>query len=393
MKRTAILVCALALAVLAQPAITKAQEADAAITGISKAFNPAISVNGLFYHMSTSAPDEDHEAEEGEQHGHEHAGFETGFHLQEAEIRLTANVDAYFKADMTIAFEGDETELENLYIETLSMPAGLRGTIGKVYVPFGLHNQLHTHMYPFLEQPLINEAVFGDHGWVDTGASMSWLAPLPWYFEVIVGGYDGSGEMLFESDRKGDYAGAGRVENLWPIGDAATFRLGGSYAYGPTTYEVFEGDTLMAEMNPRTQVWGGDVQIKIRPPETMRTFGVVLQGEYIQERQFIDNEDWTDPREGYYAMGMVQVSKWWWLQARYDWMTDPPELAMADEFTIPADAEDMTSQRWSYAVALVPTHFQAYKFQYSVIDRGGEMEYRTYAQVNFTIGSHPAHEY
>jgi hypothetical protein len=375
----------------AGPALAQAEAgatggSDASITGISRKFNPAISLNGLFYGMGTSAGEIEEEHQQDEEHHHH--GFEPGIHLQEAELALSANVDAYVRADATLSYHGEGFEVENLYLTTLQMPWRLQARAGKFYVPFGLHNRLHTHAFPFVEQPLILEAVFGHHGWIDTGASLSWLAPLPWYLELTAGGFDGAEETPFHSDRKGDYAGFGRIESLFDLGDSGTFRLGGSVGWGPA---LLESDTATVEsQHANSQVYGADLQLKIRPPQYLRTRGLVLQSEYLEQRYQRASGDFDEPRKGYYVMALGQVSQYWWLQARYDWMHQPRRFGYPAETAAP---EGRTDQRMSCAVALVPTHFQSYKLQYSIIDHGGVMEYRTFFQINFTIGSHPAHEY
>jgi hypothetical protein len=349
---------------------------DASITGISRKFNPAISLNGLFYGMGTSSNQES--ADE----------FEPGIHIQEIELALSANVDAYLRADATLTSEGEGVSIETAYLTTLQLPYRLEAKVGKFQVPFGLNNTYHTHVNPFVERPLISEAIFGPETWSDMGASVSWLAPLPWYLTVTAGGFDGEGDGLFSSDRKGDYAGFGRVETLFDLGDSATFRAGGSFAWGPT---LLESDTsTIKSQYVNDQVYGADLQFKWRPPKYLRSRGLVLQSEYLEQRYQRDDGRFDDPRKGYYVMALGQVSQYWWLQARYDWMREPREF---DYPTATAMEDAQTDQRMSYVVALVPNHFQAYKLEYSVISRGGNMEYRTFFQVNYSIGSHPAHQY
>jgi len=389
MKKIAFLVSAFFLVIVFSGRPGLSQETDPSITGISRAFNPAISLNGLFYGMGTSLESEEHHEDESEGHHH---GLEPGIHLQEVELAITANVDPYLRADATFASHGENVELESLFITTLQAPAGFQVRLGKFYVPFGLHNQLHTHAFPFVEPPLINQGTFGHHGWIDTGVTCSWLAPLPWYFNLTVGGFGGPEEGVFSSSPEEEFVGFGRIENLFDLSDAATFRVGGSFAWGPA---ILESDTsTVPDARVVEQVWGADLQFKWRPPQFQQTRGLVLQAEWLERQRLFNDNEWIGAGKGYYVMGLAQVSRWWWLQARYDWRERQP-TPKGDPIFYQHEDEDMNLglQRWSYAVALVPTHFQAYKLEYSVIDHGGRLEYRTCFQVNFTIGSHPAHEY
>jgi len=352
------------------------QEADASITGMSRAFNPAISLNGLFYGMGASS------------NGPSADGFEPGIHIQEIELAISSNVDQNLRADATLTSDGEGVSIESAYLTTLKMPFRLQAQIGKFQVPFGLDNTYHTHSSPFVERPLINDALFGGEAWSDIGVSVSWLAPLPWYLTVTAGGFDGAGDGLFQSDRNGDYAGFGRIENLFDLGDSATFRVGGSYAWGPTLLN--SDTTAIPSEYVIDQLWGADVQLKVRPPKYLRTRGLVLQAEYLEQRYQRDDGSLDERRPGYYVLALGQVSQFWWLQARYDWMQTPSEFGYPTPTAIP---EEQTDQRVSCAVALVPNHFEAYKLEYSAIDRGGVMEYRTFFQINYSIGSHPAHAY
>jgi hypothetical protein len=365
----------------AGPALAQAEAgaqggSDASITGISRKFNPALSLNGLFYGMGTSSNQES--ADE----------FEPGIHIQEIELALTSNVDSYLRADATLTSDGEGVSIETAYLTTLQLPYRLQAQVGKFQVPFGLYNTYHTHVSPFVERPLISEAVFGPESWSDMGATLSWLAPLPWYLTVTAGGFDGAGPGLFESDRKNDYAGFGRVETLFDLGDSATFRAGGSIAWGPA---LLESDTTSVKSQyVNDEVYGADLQLKWRPPKYLRTHGLWLQSEYLEQRCQRANGDFDEPRKGYYVMALGQVSQFWWLQARFDWMHQPREFGWPSATALP---DGRTDERMSYVVALVPNHFEAYKLEYSIINRGGVMEYRTFFQINYTIGSHPAHAY
>ena len=61
---------------------------DASATGISRAFNPAISVNSLFYGMASSK----------QEPIFSETGLNPGLHYQEICLELSANVDIYLKS-------------------------------------------------------------------------------------------------------------------------------------------------------------------------------------------------------------------------------------------------------------------------------------------------------
>jgi hypothetical protein len=147
-----------------------------------------------------------------------------------------------------------------------------------------------------------------------------------------------------------------------------------------------EGDSISKPGNYDSQVWGADFQIKWRPPKLMRSRAMVLQSEYLEHKYFSADRSISDPENGYYVLGMAQVSRFFWLQARYDSLRRP-------DYQLNSPDEERYRDRWSAAVAFVPTEFQAYKVEYSEVDLGNQTERLMLAQINFTIGSHPAHAY
>jgi hypothetical protein len=54
---------------------------------------------------------------------------------------------------------------------------------------------------------------------------------------------------------------------------------------------------------------------------------------------------------------------------------------------------DLSGNRLSLSLAYVPTEFGAYRLQYNLLKLGKTTEHQIVAQLNVTIGSHPAHKY
>ena len=121
----AVFVCQI---LLLNAAFAQGGQGQTTATGLSRAFNPAISANGLFLGSYTSR---------------EKAGAEpgTGIHIQEMEVQLTSFVDAYFKADMILALPGGEgIEVEEGFVTTQGLPYNLTLKAGKFYADLGRHN-------------------------------------------------------------------------------------------------------------------------------------------------------------------------------------------------------------------------------------------------------------
>ena len=129
---------------LAVPAATLAgDETSTTATGVSRAMNPAISVNSLVMGQ-VSRDDDSVEA--------------NTIDLQEMEMQFTSIVDPFWKADLVVAVhpehghDGEEAhgyavDLEVARLEYLNMPRGLGLTLGKDYVGFGKHLPLQSPIF------------------------------------------------------------------------------------------------------------------------------------------------------------------------------------------------------------------------------------------------------
>ena len=359
---------------------------ESTATGTSNSFNPAISVNGLFLGYYASDPfalepafghpaeGELHEGETNEgpledDHGHEDGGHThglpeiSGLTVQELEIRLTTNVDAYLRADVILAIPGTEgIELEEAFIESVGLRS-LALRAGKFYSSFGKHNVLHTHAYPFVDGPLVQERLLGGEGLNEVGVRVSFLLPSIWFSEFDVEILEGQNELY---NAGSDLAYVGSWKNVWDLGDASTFEIGTSYGAGQN-----EADAL-------TQLIGADATYRWRPTRRGAYRSVVFQTEYIQAR--VNDGSDVEKAGGLTAHFQVQTAKRWWFQGRYDL------------FGIP-NTETDRQHRLSALVGLIPSEFSAFRLQYSLNRQGSESVHQLAFQINFTMGAHPAHAY
>jgi hypothetical protein len=361
---------------------------DAAATGISRAFNPAISVNGLFYGLGTDKS----------QTLWPEVGLESGMHYQEICLEMTANVDVYLQSK--VAFSADEEEglgVEEAYLTTLRLPLPIIIRGGKMLNTFGRHNLYHLHHMAFAEWPIVLNQVFGPD-LNEVGVEASYLVPLPWYSDIIGGFLNGNNEKLFNSSRKSDFAYLAHWDNVYDITEELCLRLGGSYLtgnrglyYADLNHTVIGPDT--SHISSRT--WGVDLHIKWKPLRRGRYRSFVLQGEYVRSTLRIEDQG-TPPVQGFFLQALNQLNLRWWIQVRYDWYNRPKELYRffpGSDISLGQIDAELDCNRWSAALAFVPTEFSAYRLQYNRIDIGGEIENQFLVQVNVTIGSHPAHKY
>ncbi len=184
----------------------------------SNLYNPALSLNGLLLGTATTGAA---------------GGNQASVSVQEIELQIISNVDPYFSASAILSIPGlSGLEVEEGYITLLPQPFGISLRGGKVRVPFGRENAMHTHALPFVDRALINSDVFGPEGLSEVGLEATWLAPLPWYSLLTVSGMDGQNEALFNSPLGRDLAGFASLRNVFDVTDDSTIEAGLSYAVG-----------------------------------------------------------------------------------------------------------------------------------------------------------------
>jgi hypothetical protein len=107
-------------------------------------------------------------------HGHSH-GFDEGFNMGHSEIAMNARLGDVLDGTLIIGFNEDDFELEEAFLTTRALPAGLQLKGGKFLSDIGYINSRHPHDWDFVDRPLVNEYLFGDHGLREKGVQISWV--------------------------------------------------------------------------------------------------------------------------------------------------------------------------------------------------------------------------
>ena len=163
-----------------------------------------------------------------------------------------ATVDPYFDAVLYLAIDGDgNTELEEGYFQTRSLPYGLRVKGGKFLSDFGYINRQHPHQWDFVDQNLPYLNLLGDHGLQDTGLQLTWLPELPVYTLLGVEALQGNQEIFGATlgDAEQVELNLGDTDNgprLWTafaklapdLGPKHALQFGVSYAHASQHQEV-----------------------------------------------------------------------------------------------------------------------------------------------------------
>ncbi len=324
-----------------------------------------------------------------------------GLALGEIEINISANVDDKFTAWLTapLVIEDGETaiEIEEAWIETLALPAGLSLRMGRFYSNIGYLNDKHSHSWDFADQPLVYQAFLGNQ-YVDDGLQMRWLAPTDLYLEL--------GAEILRGDR---YPAGGATNSGFgsytlhartggDIGFSNSWQAGLSYLQADVDEResgseddplLFSGDsdTMMAEF-----VW------KWAPNGNNRQRNFVFSAEYMWRQENGEYDvpglgllSYNNKQRGYYLQAVYQPIPRWRIGLRYDRLSsDDPGADFAGTDLMPANNDPY---RYSVMADWSNSEFSRLRLQYSRDHAGFEADNQWGLQYIFSIGAHGGHSF
>lgn len=121
-------------------------------------------------------------------------GRDQGLQLGHSDLTASGPLGPLFTAKLTATvathdgkLEGD---VEEAWLETTRLPAGLQMRAGRFASQIGYLNQQHPHADDFVERPLLYRGFYGGH-WNDDGLRLNWTAPTPFYLMLGVEAFHG----------------------------------------------------------------------------------------------------------------------------------------------------------------------------------------------------------
>lgn len=384
-------------------------------------FNPAIS---LILDGRYTDSDSSELTLPGFQLGGEAGLPEKGFSTGHNELVVSANIDDKFYGSMAtaIVYEDGETEveLEEAFIETLTLGSGFTAKGGRFYSGIGYLNSVHDHAQDFADRPLVYEAMFGGH-LVDEGVQVRWVAPTDIYLnlgaEVTSGSEFPGGENSNNNNGLAFFAKTGG-----DIGISSSWQLGTSYYQ--SDFDVREAgghDHGEVEVTADNELLDGDVDVagidfvyKWAPNGNSKETNFKLQAEYFvkNEKGFSEFTEDTDSAEanydgeqtGFYVQGVYQFMPLWRLGLRYDHLeadnniTNFTDLGINEDEYLEESAlgTENDPKRTSVMLDYSPSHFSRFRLQYSQFDNGYEGEETNdmlTLQYLMSLGSHGAHAF
>src|SRR6266852_4889071 len=367
-----------------------------------------ISFDGMFALAGSTATDLDH-IEVGD-----HDPQQRGFNARNIELAFDGAVDPYFEGFANIVFKLDndnetEVEVEEAFLQTTSLPFNLQLKAGQFFAAFGRINPTHPHTWDFADAPIVHALLLGGDGLRGVGAQMSWIVPVPWYSQLILGVQNGRGNTGYSFRNPGadgiffdrrttdrelrglqDFVWIPRWENSVDLSPTQVVLAGVSGAFGSNETGA----------NSRTQIYGADLLYKWKSANAEGGFPFVKWQTEFMYRRFeagrgIDESfpvaetfhDW-----GMYSQVLWGFKKGWVAGVRGDYL-NMQDSAFTD------DPDRQTRSRIAADLTWYPTEFSKIRLQYNhdFLDPNNFLAGRdvdsVFLQFEFILGAHGAHKF
>ncbi len=391
----------------------------------------------------------------GDDHGHAHGGADQGFNFSSAEIVFSASVDHYFDASAMLAVDSDGgVDLEEAWLQTRSLPYGLKLKAGKFLSDIGYANNQHPHGWDFSDQNLAYLNLLGGHGLSDTGVQLTWLPDWDAYTLLGLELFQGEQEkfglqaeiddaLSHELEEEGLDLGLGKKEDgprlltafakfapdlgydhalqlgVWGAWNDQHQELHGELAHEEEHDDEHEEEhddheeehqeehddhTPLHALDGDAWMWGLDLVYKYDANGAYGEGDFKLQGEYLWQRKDLDltfhaespalmgaQRKFTE--DGFYLQGIYGFAPRWQAGLRYDSVGMTNQLESGGGILKEWDDSD----RWTAALTWKPTEYSLLRLQYSTADiaidgRSNDLDY-WYLQYQMSLGAHGAHKF
>ncbi len=326
-----------------------------------------------------------------------------GLGLGESEVNLNANVDQAVFANLTLAFERDNSVgVEEGFIQPTALPYGLTLKAGRFFSGVGYLNSQHSHTWDFADQPLPYMA-FLNTQYDDDGVQLLWLAPTPMF--VQFGGELFRGDAFPAGGRDNHNAGVGAWSAFVDLGDdigtSASYSVGLSHLWTKAEDRTTRGQNGTDAFTGTDHTTILDAVYKWAPNGNFALTYLKLQSEF-----FLREENGTfypaggvaaglpfsnGTETGFYVQGVYQFMPQWRFGLRYDQVHAPSLGPLFAGTTL--DNLGATSRRYSAMVDFSPSEFSRFRLQYNLDRARPGTDNQLILQYIVSIGAHGAHQY
>jgi len=344
-----------------------------------------------------------------------------GFTVQNVELTFAGVVDPFLRGDANIVLLIDEEgetaiEVEEAYLSSLDLPFNLQLEAGQFFTEFGRLNPTHPHSWDFVDQPVVNSRFFGPDGLRSPGVQLSWLAPLPFFAELVGSVQNSHGETvtsfrnapeevfagrtLIERDVQGpgDLLYLARLRTSFDVGEALTLVGGLSALFGPNA----------SAEDTDTRIYGADFYLKWRPLTANQGWPFLAwQAEAMLRRyragEVLGESGALAPATRLDDVGLYTQLLWGFARPWVGGLRFDRALGESESFESPEGGYDSSTdslrdsrQRYSAVLSYYPSEFSKLRVQYNY-DRaqflsGGDA-HSAFFQFEILFGAHGAHKF
>jgi hypothetical protein len=343
------------------------------------------------------------------------------FGLGESELAFSANIDPYFRGAAFFALTPEnEVEVEEAYVQSLSLGRGLTVKAGRFLSSIGYQNEIHAHAWDFADSPLVSRAFLGGR-YGEDGVQIRWVAPTDLYLDVgLELGRGRSFPAGPAGGRNKNGAGAGNVfaHVGGDIGVTTAWQAGVSLLRTSPQDRVYEdadsaGTAVSNSFSGRSRLWTLSGVLKWAPDGNASSTSLKLQGEYFRRKEdgslVFDTQaasalgmlegDYRSRQSGWYGQTVYQFLPRWRVGYRYDRL-DPGTLGLGlvDSAALtPADFPVLASHRPSRNSVMLDwtgSEFSRLRVQLARDrSRAFAVDNQLLVQYIMSLGAHGAHKF
>ena len=399
-------------------AVTVCLNAHADPQGGANAFNPGIGLvlQGTYGSYASAAGNRQIP---GFMLGNDAGLVPQGFSLGESELDLASNFDNLFTGFGAISFHEnhgqDSVEIELAYLQTIAMPTGFQVTAGKFFSDFGYQNSRHSHVWDFVDQPLVYETMMNNQ-YSDPGAQVTWLAPTDTYLLFGAEVFSGDSFPAGGAAHSGNGANTVFMKVSEDVNDSSTLFGGLSYMSARSANRASLGtDPLDPDQNDlgtgpyftgTSNISGADFVWKWSPHGNFYDKNFIFQAEYLHRDESgivsavqcpgsggcVGPNNYGGSASGWYLQGTYQWMPQWRFGLRYDRMNSDntvtgsyqPAVLLGNSF-IP--------KRYSAMIDFSNSEFSRIRLQFNRDESGPTPYNEIFLQYIVAMGAHPAHTF
>lgn len=336
------------------------------------------------------------------------------FNLGESELTVASNVDPYFYASVTAAIHGDNSiDIEEAFFKTLALNNGFTIKGGRFFSGIGYLNEIHSHNWDFVDQPLIYQAFLGGQLGQD-GAQLRWLAPTDVFIEF--GAEAGSGRGFPGTQRNSNSLASDALFGHLggDIGDSTSWRVGVSWLDDRAANRPYAdvdqlGTPVVNEFSGSSRTWIADATLKWAPHGDPTQHLFKLQGEYMRRSESgqlafdVTGQNlvnaYGSSQSGWYLQGVYGFMPRWRAGLRVDSLNSgTARIGLVSSGVLPRSAFPAllrsSPERATFMLDWSLSEFSRLRAQYAWDQaRANETDRQLLLQYIFAIGAHGAHKF